>query len=289
MSLNNFQKVVLVFLLLGLLAFFSYYLLVHNFPATSIFSDKDVVKNWVVGGLLFFLVSFVLLFIFSGFSKATRDRVDLESPKQFVDVKDAVRIFTEEFVKDTRVPHLLVPNKDDDKHPFVKLARDAIVDIRKTRHFKDPKMQTSEAFWLFEVYSNQGDKRGIHTVLLRLDEGEEYIRNNWFENFEDNCIMENFKLRRDEYPITSAKAYADRISMKKLEMISEGNATADEIRAFDEISKNMVEENKKPVQVITKEDPENNYYENNDHKQSEVEKELSEIEQDIKKYQNKGN
>lgn len=290
MKLNTLQKVLLVLIVGSVLAFFSYYLLVHDFPSTSVFSDKDVVKNWVVGVLLFIIVSFILLIIFKGFAGATREKRLLESPRKFVNVNRAAKIFVEEFIKANNVPHTLNYDVVGD-YPEVIPKRGVFVDVRHTRHFKDPKMQTSESFFLFEIECNAGSKRGIHTALIRLDEGEDYIRNNWFENFEDNCPIELFKLRRDEYPITSAKSFLDRLNMKQIELMNDGDFTKDDLMAFEAVKNNSLADARRsnPVPYVeekTKSD--DAFLTRITDKESELVEELSEIEEDMKKYRERG-
>ncbi len=276
----------MVILLIVVCSGLSYYLLTAEFSPDSVFADKGLVRGWVIGVLITVCLSVIFVLIFKSFKSAVNDKREkfLENPKEFVDTSNAMRIWTEEFVKHTKIPHTLIHTKGE-TYPRVVLGEGVVVDIRDTRHFKDPKMQTSESFLKFEVYANCGQRMGLNMVIIRLDEGEGYIRKNWYENFKPHENAEGFKLQRDEYPLTSAKAYSDRIQMKKLELLNDGDYTAEELKAYDQISKIDKSQDKVPLKAEKQDD---NYYAESENKEV-SEEDLNDLQKDINRYKKGAN
>lgn len=169
------------------------------------------------------LVGFLIWWIPSLFKK--KNEQFLESPKEIVSSSRAIEIWKEEFIKYNDIPYITQTwNKNK-----IQCVNDRAVEIRHDRSFVDPSGQTSDKFITFQANILEGRRIGTMVVVLRVDLGEEWIKQNWNWRIDDNTTMNRFNMQIKKFPLTSAKDSAERYNIKKLELLEEGY-TKDEIK-----------------------------------------------------------
>lgn len=163
------------------------------------------------------VIGFVLYKLIS--NTGSKNERDISSPKEFVSTKRAIQIFKEELIKDNKIPYL-IPHWLDD--PVVTPVNEDAVEIRDILNFSDPGFQTSDTFLGFEVIVREGKKTGMMVAVIRIDLGEEWLRDNWNTRIRWNKSMNTYNLDNKRYPLTSSKGYAERLQMKRIELSEEG-------------------------------------------------------------------
>lgn len=200
----------------------------YLFYAFGDYEGKKVISTtlWITGGLALVLIVGIFLYRYLRGSVA-----DADLPKEIVDTTVAIKTWTEAFIRGTNIPY--VENHwEDDAYKFKPVNRKA-VQITNERPFVDPDKGTADQFYRFQARILEGDRTGIHTVIIPLDKGVEFIKNNWRYLIEDHTAVNVFKLKNQTYPLTSSRSAQERIQIAALEAAAEG-FTADEIRrAYD--------------------------------------------------------
>lgn len=155
-------------------------------------------------------------FLFKRFHK--KDVKDLEFVKEIVSTSKAIAIWREAFMKANNIP-CIHQTWNDDK---VVTVNDNAIEIRNEKSFIDPSMQTSENFIVFEAHVTDGDRVGSLVAGLKVDLGEQWIRDNWNWRIRDNMTLNRFSLQPQKYPLTSSKNELTRLTMRKMELSEEG-------------------------------------------------------------------
>lgn len=163
------------------------------------------------------ILGFVIYKVISA-SSSKNDR-DISSPKEYVSTVRAMDIWKEEFIKSNKIPYI-IPHWNADAN-ITPVNKDA-VEFRDTIGFNDPGFQTSDKFLVFEVIVRDGEKTGMLVSCIRIDLGEDYLRTNWNERLRWNKSMNNYSTENKRYPLSSAKGYAERLGMKRIELAEEG-------------------------------------------------------------------
>jgi len=256
-KLTKMQWTGIVFLALILIALIIYIIVQLSIkdkidPDTGLPMKYDWGAFWkwtgiIVGSVLVLTLITVLIVYFVGRNSSNNLA---ELPKIPVSSSRALDIWKTMWIKNTGIAHVnrFWENKKywiDKDIPPVTPDREDAVEIFDTVSHVDPTGQTGDAFLLFEVFSRAGKRFGWHTVSLRTDAGEKWIRENWNARVTHHKGLSIYQLQNKKYPLTSAKDSQDRMMNKKLELMQEGYS-AEELRYFDQYN------NVAPKQTVIK-------------------------------------
>ncbi len=176
-------------------------------------------------------------------NRSTDDDRSLESPKDRVGTKRAMKIWEDEFLDWNEIPYLIRTWQDDSKQPIM----DRAVDFRNIIAHYDPSRQTSDKFVTFEVVVRDGKRRGILVASVALDYGEDYIRENWNEHFEVGRLIDTSRVDSKKFPLTSSKSSLERLQMKRIELQEEGYSSEEVRQMIDPFERIQAEA---PVPVV---------------------------------------
>lgn len=216
---------ILVLMLFGMIGYIYF-----NANPTIVDEGSKLAEKFPAGKFMLYLffvailLAGVAVFIYFIVNRKKEEFYEMNAPKELVSVMRAQEIWMEEFLQDNNIPFMEL----DDL--FVPIEEGAC-NFRDTIKFSDPSMQTADMFLAFEVDVRAGRTTGMLVAVLRLDLGEEYIRDNWNERMEWNTTLNRFNLQNKRYPLTNARAYNERVGMKRIELFEAGFSD-EEIRSY---------------------------------------------------------
>lgn len=189
----------------------------------------ETLSSWglVIAILLSVIVMIALIINKYFFGDKERDK---DSPKDLVDVDDAIEIIKEKFIENTEIPYRVNPSGNK---PRLIPLKDYYVEIQNTNRFPEP--STSQFFLRFEIKTNAGTHAGINTCITPLDMGLEWIKKNWRSTLKKHTFEEIHKINRNE-PLATPQSEEMKIEMFKLEKIAEGYEDKD-LQYLNEIKK----------------------------------------------------
>lgn len=152
-----------------------------------------------------------------------RRDTEISSPKELVSTKRAIQIWKEEFMQANQIPYIIPRWESEDMQP----CNPDALEVRDIMAFTDPLMQTSDRFLTFEVIVREGRNTGMLVSVIPLDLGEKYLRDNWNSRMKWNTGLSSYKPQVKTYPLTSSRNYAERLSMKSVELAEEGYTQAE--------------------------------------------------------------
>ena len=191
----------------------------------NIMEDVFPVKKFLItiasfiGGII--LIGLLLYFLLSKLSSSSSN--DTNYNTDLVSTKDAREIFLEEFMLDNDI-ETITPHWGNKK--LIPLNKNAI-EIRNKKAFVDPNGQTSDKFFLMELFVYEGKKTGAMIVILPLDLGKQFLRDNWDYHITWDKTFNIFDLMPKKYPMTNNKDFAKRFGAMKLNLLEEGYSDSD--------------------------------------------------------------
>jgi len=212
---------------LAFLYFLSKYLRASDTFDWQGWSVRLLASGAIIASLLFLL--FGILYLVRKEPEAT----DLF--KNVVDSSRVIRLWKQAVVVNTGIP--CVRYGWGRKESFVVFdERDVIV--REELSFPDPSKETSDAFIRFEAEIRAGNRRGIYTVLLKTDLGEDWIVNNW--NWRMTRVSSNrYGVSHQKYPLASAQDAQARLASRQLSAFQSGELDAEEMQYFQSLQSSI--------------------------------------------------
>lgn len=123
------------------------------------------------------------------------------------------------------------------KNSFV-LFNERDVVVREELSFSDPAKETSDTFIRFEAEIRSGSRKGVYTVELRTDMGEDWIGLNW--NWRMFRVSSNrYEPNRRGYPLTSAQDAQARLASRQLSALQSGELDAEEMQYFESLQNSI--------------------------------------------------
>lgn len=194
--------------------------LVMLFLASYIFvsfkgGDVEGYIKFITYPLIGMSIIFVALITIYYFRNIKERRQASKEFKEVVDVTRALERWKEGLVRDNGIPYR-------EKYNGEGIYYDPnSINVTKVITFSDPSKETSDRFCRFEVLIREGDLTGWYTFTIRLDRGEEWIRNNWNMHFKPKSF-DLAKLEPKRFPLTSSKSEQDRLQSKKIDLMGKG-------------------------------------------------------------------
>lgn len=163
----------------------------------------------IVAGFVMFIISLI---------KKDDDEVG-ELAKDYVGTHRALEIWKETAMEHLGISYVHQTWLDETKlQPAVEDA----IRIRNETSFTDPKKETSDTFLAFEAFVRAGKRLRSMVVVIRTDEGERWIRENWNWRIRDSQTINVYDPELDRYPLTSSKDITARLMAKRIDMKEEG-------------------------------------------------------------------
>lgn len=220
-KLESWQKIVII----GLLVLFCFivFQFISKNPFSSFVSDNDVevssnnffpvVWNYLVitglGQQLFITFAFLILIavfvlgfykLFEWFSNRSNDVLD--NPRIPVHTKAAMNVFFKEFFIDSRVRYL---------RDF--LVSDVTLKVFSTRSWANKR--TGDRYLLIDFFISEGLDAGCNVAIIRVDRGEDYIKENIRERFIHGVSLNLANLQLKEFPMdTDSSAISQLIQLR---------------------------------------------------------------------------
>jgi hypothetical protein len=167
--------------------------------------------------------------------------------KETVAVGRALELVREAVIMDTNIPHIRAV-WEDRRNPPLRAFNPMAVSFRNETVMSDPSGQTADRFLAVEMTIREGDRRGVHVMVIRLDQGEEWIRKNWNMRMRDNTPFNMFRLENQKYPLTSARDFQERAISRRIELAEEGYSEEELNRLIDPYVNRQVSPNPVIVQ-----------------------------------------
>lgn len=242
--MNGYRLAFIIFLLLVGLTTVVYVVLhsTNDDGSGRFFSDPVQNKRFLTW--FFFILGVSLLVgvgVYFLINRVDKKRVgDLKDiVKEPVPVDKAIDIYIQEFIKKTDIPFTLDYSVDG-KNPRVVPSADCIIRHTNGNYFVDVRGQTSDSFYKFELFANMGSKSGLNVIVVCVDKGEDFIRNNIFWHLNEHTNLRSHNLNLVRYPSTSSLNEKDRLLSTYINLAEAGEATADDlanVNRFMELTK----------------------------------------------------
>ncbi len=152
---------------------------------------------------------------------------DKETPKDYVGTDQAIKVWKQEFIKNTKIPAYF----DYSEEGNIKTENYDDLQIRNEDSFSHP--TTGTPLIRFECYAKKGTKKGLSTVFIRLDQGIKHIKENWNLKIKEHTPLELFKDDRS-YPLTTPQDENTRLQVFMQHEEQEGAKESD-LRRLDSL------------------------------------------------------
>lgn len=90
---------------------------------------------------------------------------------------------------------------------------------------------TGDNFWIMEIEVKEGRMRGIHTVIIPIDKGEEIVKGGHYR-LDPHVPFFQFQMHRVNYPLSSLEDKRDRINLAMLERAESGDISPDVVKTL---------------------------------------------------------
>lgn len=213
----NFKKILIIILIIIIVALIL--LGIFTYLTSKGIIQKEVFwKNYgtaVVITSLGVLGVLIIVYLISKFVEKKKEKEPLESLKKIVGTVEAFRLWESNFIPESRLNYYYDYSERETK---IKLADPDDYNVKDRLRF----VFHNSPFLKFEISIKKGNYAGVHTVIIQLDLGEEWIMNNW-----NGCMIMNTPLmmhKQDNrnYPLTTPEDWNQQLDLHILELKEEG-------------------------------------------------------------------